>query len=87
MGVLQSFKEKLADAKDLTPRYAERKSELEEKKKRGSDRLKTECREQGAKDAQKSGLPATVFEDGRWCIYYPDGHTELIPSVLPATRG
>lgn len=77
MGRFSNLKDKFADAKDSVQiKILEAQLDREKKKEEKFEKNKKEFLDQVAKDAHKSGQPATVFEEGTWYILYPDGRKE-----------
>lgn len=77
MGRFSDFKNKLADAKDSAQiKLLEAKLDREKKKEEKFENMKKDFLDKTAQDAHKSGQPATIFENGKWYIFHPDGRKE-----------
>lgn len=84
MGRLSDFKNKLADARDSAHiKVLEAKLDREQKKEQKFEKMKQDFLADTAKEAHKSGQPATIFENGQWYLFHPDGRKE--PFAQPAT--
>lgn len=77
MGRLSNLKDKLSNAKDTVHiKLLEAQLERENKKEEKFEKTKQDFLAETARIAHKSGQPATVFEEGKWYILYPDGRKE-----------
>lgn len=77
MGRFSDMKDKLANAKDAVHiKLLEAQLDREEKKAENFEKQKEKFLAETTRLAHKSGQPATVFEEGKWYMLYPDGHKE-----------
>lgn len=81
MGRFSNLKDKLADVKDnVQIKILEAQLDRENKKQERFENMKTNFLAKVAEDAHKSGQPATIFEEGKWYTYYPDGRKVPMPT-------
>ncbi|CUM46624.1 uncharacterized protein AC631_05359 [Debaryomyces fabryi] len=77
MGRFSDLKNKLADARDTVHiKLLEAQLDRKEKQAEKFEKTKQDFLAELARLAQKSGQPATVFEEGKWYTLYPDGRKE-----------
>lgn len=85
MGRFSNLKDKLADARDSVQiKILEAQADREKKKEENFEKTRQKFLERVAKDAHRSGLPATLFENGQWYTFYPDGRKVPMCGTQPA---